>query len=212
MGNSEYTEPITSNIFIRTTLAGEFLVVNRHLVETLIEMGLWTDEIRNEITYDNGSIQNIDQIPDNIKKIYKTAIELQNKPIVQQSIERGPFIDQSQSLNLFCKVPDFSKLTNSHFYAWRNKLKTGMYYLKSQTAVDAIKFGIDAQVIAKIEARRNNGVKMPLSGPQQDKGKEKDQDQTQPQESNDPRRQSEIEISHGRSRQNSKFNCDSCSS
>ncbi|ARF09766.1 ribonucleoside diphosphate reductase large subunit [Indivirus ILV1] len=194
MGNSEYTEPITSNVYIRTTLAGEFVVVNRQLVETLLKLGLWTEQIRYEIIYDNGSIQNIDEIPDEIKKIYKTAVELKNKPIVQQSIERGPFIDQSQSLNLFCKIPDFNSLASSHFYAWKNKAKTGMYYLKTQPAVDAIKFGLDPQVIEIIENKRKNKGKPIMS---------------KKETNDDPRRLNEIEISHGP--RTSKFNCDSCS-
>ncbi|AYV76866.1 MAG: ribonucleoside diphosphate reductase large subunit [Barrevirus sp.] len=204
MGNSEYTEPITSNVYIRTTLAGEFLVVNRHLVETLISLGLWTEQVRNEITYDNGSIQNIDIIPDHIKKLYRTAVELKNKPIVQQSVERGPFIDQSQSLNLFCKVPDFNMLTSSHFYAFRNKAKTGMYYLKTQPAVDAIKFGIDSEVIEKIEAKRK--------GQNPDKIIVDKKIEEEIVENTDPRRQSEIELNHGSRPSTSKFNCDACSS
>ncbi|QKF93830.1 ribonucleoside diphosphate reductase large subunit [Fadolivirus algeromassiliense] len=156
MGNTESIEPLTTNVYTRTTLAGEFTVINKYLMEKLISMDLWNQDIRNELLYDKGSIQNIMEIPDDIKAIYKTAYEMRNKPIVQQSIERGPFIDQSQSLNLFCQVPDFDMLTSSHFYTWRNGLKTGLYYLKTQPAVSAIDFGLDAEIINAIEEKRGN--------------------------------------------------------
>ena len=204
MGNSEYTEPITTNVYQRTTLAGEFMIVNKYLVEKLISLGLWTDSIRNEITYDNGSVQFIDEIPDEIKAVYKTAFELKNKPIVQQSVERGPFIDQSQSLNLFCKTPDFDQLTSSHFYTWKNKAKTGMYYLKTQPAVDAIKFGIDVEEINRIEEKRKK-----TGGLVRPKSELNLNEDNLSIDNNDPRRLSEIEINHG---SRSKFNCDSCSS
>jgi len=151
-------EPITTNVYTRTTLAGEFTVINKYLIEHLMSLGLWTQDIKNELLYDRGSIQYIQEIPDEIKKIYKTAYEIKNKPIVQQSIERGPFIDQSQSLNLFCQVPDFEMLTSSHFYSWRNKLKTGLYYLRTQPAVNAISFGLDEETIIKIKKKRNNKI------------------------------------------------------
>jgi ribonucleotide reductase alpha subunit len=157
MGNSEYCEPITTNLYTRTTLAGEFVIVNKYLVEKLISLDLWNKDIRDELYYDNGSIQKINEIPANIKAVYKTAFEMKTKPLVQLAIDRGPFIDQSQSLNIFCKVPDFDMLTSSHFYTWRNKLKTGMYYLRTQPAVDPIKFGLDQELINKIEHKRGTG-------------------------------------------------------
>ena len=158
MGNFEAAEPNTSNVFTRTTSAGEFTVTNKYLVEHLIELGLWNQNMRDELLYDRGSVQNIMTIPDDVKQLYKTAFEIKNKPIVDQSIERGPFIDQSQSLNLFCKVPDFEMLTSSHFYGWRNKLKTGLYYLRTQPAVDALDFGLDVETIIDIKKRRNGEV------------------------------------------------------
>jgi ribonucleoside-diphosphate reductase alpha chain len=154
MGNCESIEPIITNVYTRSTLAGEFTVINKHLTEKLIEMYLWNKNVRDELLYDKGSIQNIECIPDNIKLLYRTAYELKTKPVVQQSEERGPFIDQSQSLNIFCDIPDFDMLTSAQFYAWRKKLKTGMYYLKTQPAVSAIKFGLDAEIILDIERRR----------------------------------------------------------
>lgn len=198
MGNTESIEPLTTNVYTRTTLAGEFTVVNKHLVEKLISLNLWNKNIRDELLYDKGSIQNIKEIPDNIKLIYRTAYELKNKPIITQSIERGPFIDQSQSLNLFCKTPDFDALTSCHFYSWRNKLKTGMYYLKTQPAVDAIQFGLDAEIIKNIEKRRNISTNYYLNNDDSDE------------ESNDTKSDNEEEMEQAKLR--SKFyNCESCS-
>ena len=154
-GNTEACEPITTNVYTRSTLAGEFTIINKYLIEKLISLNLWNKEIRDELLYDRGSIQSIECIPNSIKAVYKTAFELKNKPIVLQAIERGPFIDQSQSLNLFCKIPDFEMLTSSHFYTWKNKLKTGLYYLRTQPAVDPMEFGLDIETIIQIEKKRN---------------------------------------------------------
>lgn len=154
MSNTESIEPVVTNVFTRSTLAGEFTVINKHLMEKLIEMKLWNKQIRDELLYDKGSIQNIECIPDDIKLLFRTAYELKTKPVVDQSVDRGPFIDQSQSLNIFCDIPDFDMLTSAQFYGWRRKIKTGMYYLKTQPAVSAIKFGLDAEIIIEIERRR----------------------------------------------------------
>lgn len=169
MGNTESYEAIISNVSTRTTMAGEFTVINKHLVEDLIGLGLWNKEIQNELLYDKGSVQSIAAIPNNIKAIYKTAFELQNKPILIQSIERGPFIDQTQSFNMFCQVPDFDKLSSAHFFGWKGKLKTGMYYLKTQPAIDPISFGLDIDVIREIERKRGikNGYKVSETKPKQ---------------------------------------------
>lgn len=154
MGNSEAAEPYSYNLYKRKTQAGEFLVINKHLVEDLIKLGLWTDEIRNTIMYDNGSVQYIPQIPVEIRELYKTSYELGTKIILQQSMVRAPFIDQSQSQNLFFKKPDHKILSQSHFYSWRGQLKTGMYYLRSQPSFNPIKFGLDQSVVAYIETTR----------------------------------------------------------
>jgi ribonucleotide reductase alpha subunit len=156
MNNNEAFEPYTTNLYTRTTLAGEYVVINRHLVEKLINMKLWTQSVKDQFMYDNGSIQKIDEIPDSIKAVFKTAFEMKSKPIVQQAIERGPFIDQTQSMNIFSNEPDFNMLTSSHFYGWKHGLKTGMYYLRSKPAVDPIKFGMDPETIRKIEKKRRN--------------------------------------------------------
>ena len=154
MGNNECTEPYTTNMYLRTTNAGEFVVMNKNLIKKLIELNLWTDDIRNEFLYDNGSIQNIDDIPDDIKEIYKTAFEIPQKFIIQQNLDRGRFIDQSQSQNLFYANPNFNKLSNALFYSHKHGGKTGVYYLRSQSAVDAKKFGLDIENEMKIKEKR----------------------------------------------------------
>lgn len=149
LGNNECFEPYTSNIYKRTTLSGEFIVINKHLLKDLVKLGLWNDTMKQRIINDNGSIQNIEEIPQNLKELYKTAWEIKQKTIIQMAAERAPFIDQSQSLNVFMEQPTFGKLTSMHFFAWENGLKTGMYYLRSRGAADAIKFTVDKQAIQK---------------------------------------------------------------
>ncbi|TVZ26122.1 ribonucleoside-diphosphate reductase alpha chain [Gillisia sp. Hel_I_86] len=140
LGNNEAFEPYTSNIYTRRVLSGEFIVVNKHLLEDLVERKLWTEDVKNAILRANGSVQGIDVIPDDLKELYKTVWELSMKDIIDMSRHRGYFIDQSQSLNLFMENANYSKLTSMHFYAWKSGLKTGMYYLRTKSAVDAIKF------------------------------------------------------------------------
>ncbi len=143
LGNNECFEPYTSNIYTRRVLSGEFIVVNKHLLEDLVRLGLWNEELKQELMRNNGSVQNIDVIPQDIKELYKTVWELSMKDIIDMSRQRGYFIDQSQSLNLFMENATFAKLTSMHFYAWKSGLKTGMYYLRTKSAVDAIKFTLD---------------------------------------------------------------------
>jgi ribonucleoside-diphosphate reductase alpha chain len=143
LGNNECFEPYTSNIYTRRVLSGEFIVVNKHLLEDLVELGLWNDALKQEIMRANGSVQGIDDIPQDIKELYKTVWELSMKDIIDMSRKRGYFIDQSQSLNLFMEGATMAKLTSMHFYAWKSGLKTGMYYLRTKSAVDAIKFTLD---------------------------------------------------------------------
>lgn len=142
LGNNECFEPYTSNIYTRRVLSGEFIVVNKHLLEDLVELGLWNDELKNEIMRANGSIQHVDSIPADIKELYKTVWEMSMKDIIDMSRQRGYFIDQSQSLNLFLEGATMAKLTSMHFYAWKSGLKTGMYYLRTKSAVDAKKFTV----------------------------------------------------------------------
>jgi len=143
LGNNECFEPYTSNIYTRRVLSGEFIVVNKHLLEDLVEIGLWNEGLKQDIMRANGSIQHVDVIPQDIKELYKTVWELSMKDIIDMSRQRGYFIDQSQSLNLFMEGATMAKLTSMHFYAWKSGLKTGMYYLRTKSAVDAIKFTLD---------------------------------------------------------------------
>ena len=143
LGNNEAFEPYTSNIYTRRVLSGEFIVVNKHLLNDLVERGLWNETLKQEIMRHNGSVQNIERIPSDLKELYKTVWEMSMKDIIDMSRQRGYFIDQSQSLNLFMQDANYAKLTSMHFYAWKSGLKTGMYYLRTKSAVDAIKFTLN---------------------------------------------------------------------
>tara|TARA_R110002073_G_scaffold123234_2_gene266869 strand:+ start:50073 stop:52493 length:2421 start_codon:yes stop_codon:yes gene_type:complete len=145
LGNNEAFEPYTSNIYTRRVLSGEFIVVNKHLLEDLVEMDLWDNNMKEEIMRANGSIQHIDKIPQELKELYKTVWEMSMKDIIDMARHRGYFIDQSQSLNLFMQDADFAKLTSMHFYAWKSGLKTGMYYLRTKSAVNAIQFTLSKE-------------------------------------------------------------------
>ena len=138
MGNNEAFEPFTSNIYTRRTLSGEFVVVNKHLVKDLISLGLWTEDIKNMIIINKGSVQNVPGIPQELKEVYKTVWEIKQKDLIEMSADRGRFICQSQSLNLFIENVNAAKLTAAHFHSWKLGLKTGMYYLRTKAAVDAI--------------------------------------------------------------------------
>jgi ribonucleoside-diphosphate reductase alpha chain len=143
LGNNECFEPYTSNIYTRRVLSGEFVVVNKHLLKDLVKLGLWNDNLKNKIIAANGSIQEIPEIPQNIKDLYRTVWEIPQRALIDMAADRGAFICQSQSLNLFVSSPNFGKLTSMHFYAWEKGLKTGMYYLRTKAAADAIKFTVD---------------------------------------------------------------------
>ncbi|HTF04121.1 MAG TPA: ribonucleoside-diphosphate reductase subunit alpha [Bacteroidia bacterium] len=143
LGNNECFEPYTSNIYTRRVLSGEFVVVNKHLLKDLVKLGLWNDNLKNKIINANGSVQDIAEIPQNVKDLYRTVWEIPQRALIDMAADRGAFICQSQSLNLFVPSPNFGKLTSMHFYAWEKGLKTGMYYLRTQAAADAIKFTVD---------------------------------------------------------------------
>jgi ribonucleoside-diphosphate reductase alpha subunit len=143
LGNNECFEPFTSNIYIRRTLAGEFIMINKHLIRDLLTLGLWNTELKNTIIKENGSVQNIPYIPDNIKEIYKTVWEVGNKTLIDMSADRGKYICQSQSLNLFMADPEYSRITSMHFYSWKRGLKTGQYYLRTKPATKAQQFTIE---------------------------------------------------------------------
>ncbi|MBI4436037.1 MAG: ribonucleoside-diphosphate reductase subunit alpha [Candidatus Omnitrophica bacterium] len=145
LGNNECIEPYTSNLYNRRVLSGEFIVVNKYLLRDLVELGIWNSQIREKIITHNGSIQDIEEIPKNIKDIYRTVWEIKQRSLIDMAADRGAFICQSQSLNLFHQEPNFSKLTSMHFYAWKKGLKTGMYYLRTKSAADAIKFTVESK-------------------------------------------------------------------
>jgi ribonucleoside-diphosphate reductase alpha chain len=163
LGNNECFEPYTTNIYTRRVLSGEFIVVNKHLLEDLVNLGLWDEDLKQELMRANGSIQNIDNIPDDIKELYQTAWELSMKDIIDMSRQRGYFIDQSQSLNLFMEGATMAKLTSMHFYGWKSGLKTGMYYLRTKSAVDAIKFTLDKKKKEKTPEAATKTVAAPTA-------------------------------------------------
>jgi ribonucleoside-diphosphate reductase alpha subunit len=171
LGNNECFEPYTSNIYTRRTLSGEFIIANKHLMKDLIELGLWNETMRQKLIATNGSVQPIPEIPQNIKDIYKTVWEISQKAIIDMSADRGAYICQSQSLNIHLKDPNFGKLTSMHFYAWKKGLKTGMYYLRSTAAADAIQFTLDKTAMqpvateAKVEVAETVGVAATVAQP-----------------------------------------------
>jgi ribonucleoside-diphosphate reductase alpha chain len=152
LGNNECFEPYTSNIYTRRVLSGEFIIVNKHLLRDLVKLGIWNDDIKNKLMAANGSVQNINEIPDNIKALYKTAWEISQKTIIEMAADRGAYICQSQSLNIFMENANFAKLTSMHFYGWKKGLKTGMYYLRTKAATDAIKFTLEKAVVEQPKA------------------------------------------------------------
>ncbi|MFN8353723.1 MAG: ribonucleoside-diphosphate reductase subunit alpha [Spirosomataceae bacterium] len=152
LGNNECFEPFTSNIYVRRVLSGEFVVVNKFLLKDLVKLGLWNESMKNKLIAANGSVQQIAEIPEHIKELYKTAWEIKQKTIVDMAADRGAYICQSQSLNIFMQDPNFGKLTSMHFYAWKKGLKTGMYYLRTKAAADAIKFTVETQAEVAIQA------------------------------------------------------------
>ena len=140
--HDECFEPFSSNLYVRRVKAGEFILANPHLLQDLTDRGLWTPSVRNQLMRDNGSVQNITEIPDRLKELYKTVWEIKMKDIIDMAADRGKFVDQSQSLNLFIADPTVDKLTAMHFYAWKKGLKTGMYYLRTKPAVNAIQYTV----------------------------------------------------------------------
>ncbi len=160
LGNNECFEPYTSNIYTRRVLSGEFIVVNKHLLNDLIKLGIWDDKMKNRLLESNGSIQNIPGIPQELKDIYRTVWEIPQKAILEMAADRGAFICQSQSMNVHMQDANFGKLTSMHFYAWKKGLKTGMYYLRTKAATDAIKFTVEKQPKAKENTDNLNEVRV----------------------------------------------------
>lgn len=155
LGNNESFEPFTANVYTRRVLAGEFVCVNKHLVRDLIKIGLWIPEIKNELVAHNGSVQNIEKIPAELKKLYKTVWEIPQKQLLNLAVARGPYICQSQSLNLYMPDPEHKKMTAMHFYGWEKGLKTGQYYLRSRPARDAIKFTVNMEALLEAAEKKD---------------------------------------------------------
>ncbi|UKJ08995.1 ribonucleoside-diphosphate reductase subunit alpha [Solitalea lacus] len=165
-GNNECFEPYTSNIYVRRVLSGEFIVVNKHLLKDLVALNLWNNTMKNKIIAAEGSIQDIPEIPQNIKDLYKTVWEIKQRTLIDMAADRGAYTCQSQSLNLFVQSPNTAKLTSMHFYAWKKGLKTGMYYLRTQAANAAVKFTVEQQAEKQIEPIiQHTGVEEEISGP-----------------------------------------------
>jgi ribonucleoside-diphosphate reductase alpha chain len=165
LGNNEAFEPYTSNIYTRRVLSGEFVIVNKHLLKDLIERGLWNEDMKYKLIASNGSVQNIPEIPEEIKPLYKTVYEIKQKDLIDMSADRGAFICQSQSLNIFMEDANFKKLTSMHFYAWEKGLKTGTYYLRTKAARDAIKFTVDAKYLSEEEKLKLEAAVCSLENP-----------------------------------------------
>ena len=165
LGNNECFEPYTSNIYNRRVLSGEFAVVNKHLLKDLGALNLWNDNMKQRIIAANGSVQNIEEIPADLKEIYKTVWEIKQKTVIDMSADRGAYICQSQSLNLFVEQPNFGKLSSMHFYTWKKGLKTGMYYLRTKAAADAIKFTVDADVLNQTKDEQQAAVTCSIDNP-----------------------------------------------
>jgi len=163
LGNNECFEPYTSNIYTRRVLSGEFIIVNKHLLKDLISLGLWNNTMKDNIIRANGSVQHIEEIPQEIRELYKTVWEIKQRNLIDMAADRGAFICQSQSLNLFVDNPNTAKLTSMHFYAWKKGLKTGMYYLRTQAATKAVQFTVEKQggktlepVVPKLDPVQND--------------------------------------------------------
>jgi ribonucleoside-diphosphate reductase alpha chain len=158
LGNNECFEPYTSNIYTRRTLSGEYIVVNKHLLNDLIGLGLWNEDMKHTLMAANGSIKDIPNIPENLKELYRTVWEISQKAIIDMAADRGAYICQSQSMNLFVENPNYGKLSSMHFYAWQKGLKTGMYYLRSKAATDPIKFTVNQKAQQEVAAAKKNMV------------------------------------------------------
>jgi ribonucleoside-diphosphate reductase alpha chain len=151
LGNNECFEPYTSNIYTRRVLSGEFIIVNKHLLKDLVNLGLWNNDMKTKIIAANGSVQNIDEIPADIKELYKTVWEIKQRNLIDMAADRGAYICQSQSLNMFVDNPTTAKLTSMHFYGWKKGLKTGMYYLRTQAATQAVQFTVEKQSASEMD-------------------------------------------------------------
>jgi len=164
LGNNESFEPYTQNLYVRRVLSGEFVQVNRHLLRDLISSNLWTEDLRSKLIAHNGSVQNIEEIPNNLKELYKTVWEIKQKVVLEMASDRGAYIDQSQSLNIHMLDASTAKLSSMHFHGWKLGLKTGMYYLRTKAATEAIKFTVDVKNVRSAAAAIQES-KIPAVGP-----------------------------------------------
>ena len=170
LGNNECFEPYTSNVYVRRTLAGEFVCINNHLLRDLIALGIWTPLLKDKLIAANGSVQALHEVPDDLKAIYKTVWEISQKTLIDMAADRGRYIDQSMSFNIHMTDPNIGKLTSMHFYGWKRGLKTGMYYLRTKAATDAIKFTVDQEALdkdaelKKLKAQKEANLKQMSSG------------------------------------------------
>jgi len=163
LGNNEAFEPITQNLYVRRVLSGEFVQVNRHLLKDLIKRGLWTDEMRMQLIAHNGSVQHLD-VPKDIKELYKTVWEIKQRIVLDMAADRGAYIDQSQSLNIHMIDATTAKLSSMHFHGWQLGLKTGMYYLRTKAATDAIKFTVDVDQVRRASSTTAVAGQAPAGG------------------------------------------------
>merc|ERR1712093_805871 len=159
-GNNESFEPYTQNLYVRRVLSGEFVQVNRHLLKDLIQRDLWTEDVRVQLIAHNGSVQHIDQIPADVKDLYKTVLEIKQRAVLDMAADRGAYIDQSQSLNIHMIDATTAKLSSMHFHGWQRGLKTGMYYLRTKAAADAIKFTVDVATAKRGSTRQEEAAKV----------------------------------------------------
>lgn len=166
LGNNESFEPYTSNIYTRRVLSGEFQVVNKHLLKDLVDRGIWNEKLKEKLIIGRGSVQNIPEVPADIKELYKTVWELPQRDLIDMAADRGAFIDQSQSLNVFIAEPNFAKLTSMHFYAWKKGLKTGMYYLRTRPAAEAIQFSVSAESAEQAKQEKLAAMACSLNNPE----------------------------------------------
>ena len=164
IGNNEAFEPYTSNIYSRRTLAGEFIIINKYLVKNLLDINIWNKELKDKIIANYGSIQNIEEIPNDIKKRYKTVWEIKQKQLIDMAVDRGAFICQSQSLNLFMQQPTYNKLSSMHFYSWKCGLKTGIYYLRTKAVSNAQQFTIEPEKHTNKQDNQEDEVCVACSG------------------------------------------------
>ena len=179
LGNNECFEPFTSNLYVRRVLSGEFIVANKYMMQDLIKLGLWDDRMMNRIKAENGSIQNIPEIPQDIKELYKTVWEISQKAVIDMSADRGAFICQSQSLNIHLTDANFGKMTSMHFYAWKKGLKTGMYYLRTKAATDAIKFTVSKEEKQQPQEATAQGQQQGTTGSVEDQQNQQNKDAMQ---------------------------------